>query len=257
MRITSLSNPRIKQLVRLASDSSQRRASGLFCVESRRELERALAAGLELIEVFVCPTVLRGLLDAEHVTEISEPVLRKVAYREKPEGLIAVLRAPVRRLEDLAWNGRELLLVCSGVEKPGNIGAMLRSADAAGATAVLIDSPDFDLYNPNCIRASTGAVFSTRVICAERESIRQSLREHGVKILAATPEAPAGYTEADLSGAVALVLGAEATGLAADWREAADLSVSIPQGGAVDSLNVSVTAALLMFEAVRQRSSGG
>jgi len=255
MRITSVTNPRIKELVRLRTDSAARRESGLFCVESLRELHRAQARGFKIEEVYHCPELLRGELHAGPVVEVSEPVLRKLAYRENPEGFVAVLRSPSRTLNDVRWDGRELLIVCSGVEKPGNIGAILRSADAAGITAVLIDSPTFDLYNPNCIRSSTGAVFSMTVVCTDRPSIAAALRDHGVRVIAATPQAPNLYTQADLRPPCAIVLGAEAAGLDPFWRDTAELAVQIPQRGSVDSLNVSVTAALLMFEAVRQRTT--
>jgi RNA methyltransferase, TrmH family len=252
-RISSPGNPRIKQLVRLQRRSSARRESGLFCVESQRELWRALDAGFELVEAFVCAELFTGSVDAPQVTHVSETVLRKVAYRQNPEGLVAIFRSRGLGLQDLAWNGSKLLVVCSGVEKPGNVGAILRSADAAGVAAVLIDSPDADIYNPNCIRASTGAVFSVPVVCASREAIRQTLSSQGVTIAAAAPEGAITYTDADLSGSIALVFGAEAAGLDPFWRVASDLAVRIPQRGTVDSLNVSVTAALMMFEAVRQR----
>jgi RNA methyltransferase, TrmH family len=242
-RISSPGNPRIKQLVRLQRRSSARRESGLFCVESQRELWRALDAGFELVEAFVCAELFTGSVDAPQVTHVSETVLRKVAYRQNPEGLVAIFRSRGLGLQDLAWNG----------SKPGNVGAILRSADAAGVAAVLIDSPDADIYNPNCIRASTGAVFSVPVVCASREAIRQTLSSQGVTIAAAAPEGAITYTDADLSGSIALVFGAEAAGLDPFWRVASDLAVRIPQRGTVDSLNVSVTAALMMFEAVRQR----
>lgn len=260
MRITSLTNPRVKELVRLQREASARRESGLFCVESLRELERARDAGFKIQELYLCPPVVEenGLecpIPRADGVEISRAVLEKVAYRQNPEGFIAVLRAKTATLEDVPADGRELMVICAGVEKPGNIGAILRSADAAGVAAVLIDNPAFDLFNPNCVRASTGAVFSVPVVCAEPRVLRDELKRRGVQIVAATPEATTPYARADLTRPTAFTLGAEAQGLDDFWRKAADTAVAIPQTGTVDSLNVSVTAALLMFEAVRQRGA--
>lgn len=250
--LTSLANPRVKRVVRLREQSGERRATGLFCVESRRELDRAAAAGFQVVDLYCCPELYRG--DApKDACRVTEPVLRKMALRENPEGLVAVVKARECSWHDVP-DGAGLFVVCGGLEKPGNIGAILRSADAAGAAAVLIDSPDFDVFNPHCIRASTGAVFGVPVVCDTRENLLAALRQRGVQIVAATPEAATPYTRADLKRPTAFVMGGEAEGLAPFWKEAADVKVSIPQRGTVDSLNVSVTAALLLFEAVRQRA---
>lgn len=252
MIITSVTNPRVKEIVRLQTKPSQRKRSGLFCVETERELERALAAGLQIVDGYVCPELYRGPM-AEGFTAVSEPVLRKIAYRENPQGLVVVMRAKTTPLGQAPRGG--MILVLSALEKPGNIGAILRSADAAGAGAVMIDQCDFDVFNPNTVRASTGAVFSLPIVCADRATLIDCLKQRGTKIVALSPDGSVDYTQAELGGEVALVLGAEAEGLDASWREAADVLVRITMRGTVDSLNVSVSAALVMFEAKRNKEN--
>ncbi|QNN21085.1 RNA methyltransferase [Planctomycetales bacterium ZRK34] len=247
--ITSVNNPRVKEIVRLQTKSSQRKRSGLFCVETERELRRAIAAGFQITDSYVCPELYRGQMPPAGYTVVSEPVLRKIAYRENPQGLVVVMRAKTTPLAQAPRDG--MIVVLSALEKPGNIGAILRSADAAGAGAVMIDQCDFDVFNPNTVRASTGAVFSLPIVCADRETLIDCFKQRGTKIIALSPDGSIDYTQADLGGDAALVLGAEAEGLDAAWRDAADLLVRIAMRGTVDSLNVSVSAALVMFEAVR------
>ena len=257
-QITSRSNPQVKQVVRLQTQSSARREAGRFCVETARDLQRLIAGGGRVVALFVCPEVMGHRaapadIDAP-VTHIARPVLEKMAYRESPEGMVAVAELPRRELADLEPGEAPLIVVCSGLEKPGNLGAILRSADAAGVDAVLIDDPACDLGNPNCIRASTGAVFALPIVCAAQTAVRGWLTEHGIAAVAASPDAQTPFTSADLTGGAAIVVGAEAEGLSEAWRRDADRTVRVPmRGRVVDSLNVSVTAALLMFEARRQR----
>ncbi|MEX2673610.1 MAG: RNA methyltransferase [Phycisphaeraceae bacterium] len=269
--ISSIHNDRVKAVARLQRQGRERRRRGLFCLEASRELERALAAGFEVAELYYVP----GWLEAntprhsmiEHgqkqggfVSEVSDAVLAKMAYRENPQGFVAVLRARTASLTDLATGRQKQAgktvggVVCSGLEKPGNVGAILRSAAAAGVGVVMVDRADFDIFNPNCIRASTGAVFSVPIVCADRDSIIAWLHEQQWKIVALSPEADRPYTQVDWQGDWAMVLGAEAEGLDAAWRAAADELVSIPlaEAGGVDSLNVSVAAAVVMFEAKRR-----
>lgn len=256
--ITSATNPKIKQVVRLQQQSRQRRVEQAFCVESERELLRALEAGCHVQQLFVCtqriasPQWLDTMRQAgAQVFDVTESVLEKIAYRQNPQGFVAVLDQRRASLDELRPDG--LLVVCSGLEKPGNIGAILRSADAAGAAGVLIDDPRFDLYNSNCIRASTGAVFTLPIVCEERAVLMDWLKESGVRLVAATPEAGSSPAEADLTGPVAMVLGSEAEGLDETWKQAADQCVALSMRGTVDSLNVSATAAVLLYEALRQR----
>jgi TrmH family RNA methyltransferase len=256
-RITSLNNDRIKDVVRLQRQSSARRETGLFCIEYDRDLQRAIDHGYAIRELYHCPAVgpLPDRIPADRVVEVNESVLAKLAYRENPEGFVAVLEARSATLDDLPDQRSPLFIICSGVEKPGNVGAVLRSADAAGASAVFIDSPDYDLFNPNCIRASTGAVFGLPVVRTDRDALRDWLAERSITTIATTPDAKLTYLAMNLRPATALVVGAEAEGLDEFWLNAADLTASIPMSGrAVDSLNVSITAAVLLFEAMRQRT---
>ncbi len=263
-RITSPSNPRVKTLARLQRQSSLRREAGAFCIETQRELSRALAGGFEVNEVYaLTDSVPPELSKGTQVIEVSPAVLDKITYRENPEGFVAVMADRRATLDALDIASPELILVASGLEKPGNLGAIMRSADLVGASALFIDVPPerVDLFNPNVIRASTGAVFSLPIVCAPPEELNDWLTGRGVLKLAATPEAVMSYTMLHLRGAVAWIVGSEAEGLGAFWREHADLAVSIPTpgsasgggGGAADSLNVAQCATVLLFETARQR----
>lgn len=260
-QLTSTANPRVKALVRLR-EPSERRRTGLFLLETAREMARALEAGYAVRELYVCADaavdealVERVAGSGGKILGITRPILDKITYRQNPQPMVAVAEAKPLQLEDLALGDDALVVVLTGLEKPGNIGAILRTADAAGVDAVLIDSADGDLYNPHCIRASTGAVFSVPVVCAEGPALREYLAAQGLTIVTASPEAGVAYTRAPLADAVAIVLGSEDQGLSAEWRAEADQPVCVPMFGEVDSLNVSVTAALLMYEARRQRAN--
>ena len=190
------------------------------------------------------------------VFEVSEEVYRKISYREGTEGVMAEVKVPERKLEGLELPENPLVMVLESVEKPGNLGAVLRSADAAGADAVLVCDPLTDLWNPNLIRASVGAVFTVPcVTCSSQEAI-DWLKARGIRILTAQLQDSSLYYDCDMTVGTALVMGTEATGLTPRWRQAADAHIRIPMLGALDSLNVSVSAAILLFEAVRQRQNG-
>ncbi len=255
--ITSPSNPKVKRLLALQQKSSERRERGLFVVEGRRELQHCIDAGFAVDSVFVCPALLSSAPEAgAKVFEVSEEVYAKIAMREGTEGVVAEVRMPERRLEDLALPENPLVMVLERVEKPGNLGAVLRSADAAGADAVLVCDPLTDLWNPNLIRASVGAVFTVPcVACSSQEAIPW-LKARGIRILTAQLQDSSLYYDCDMTVGTALVMGTEATGLTGQWRQAADAHIRIPMLGALDSLNVSVSAAILLFEAVRQRRNG-
>ena len=254
--ITSPSNPKIKRLLALQQKSSARREAGLFVVEGRRELQHCIDAGFEIDTVFYCPDFFSGQIAFEKKFEVSRPVYEKIAMREGTEGMIAEVRAKARRLEDLALPERPLVVVLESVEKPGNLGAVLRSADAAGVDAVLFCDPLTDLWNPNLIRASIGAVFTVPcVACSSAEAIA-FLKARGIRILTAQLQDSSLYYDCDMTVGTALVMGTESTGLTDVWREAADAHIRIPMLGRLDSLNVSVSAAILLFEAVRQRQNG-
>ena len=189
------------------------------------------------------------------IIEIPESLYRKVAYRESTEGIIAEVECKERRLEDLELSERPLVMVLESVEKPGNLGAVLRSADAARADAVIVCDPLTDLYNPNLIRASLGGIFTVPTVAATSEETIAWLQAHGIRILTAQLQDSSWYYETDMTGGTALVMGTESTGLTDVWRRAADAHIRIPMLGRLDSLNVSVSAAILLFEAVRQRNA--
>jgi len=267
-RISSLQNQRLKQLVRLR-DRRSRDESGLFLVEGYREVKRALDAGVKLPELYTGPEWFLGgnepaLIAAAaaggaQVFTLSKEAFAKVSYRDRPDGLLAVAPQWKRTLADLdaivggPGAAAPLLLIVEAIEKPGNLGTLLRGADAAGVGAVIVCDPVTDIFNPNVVRSSTGVLFAVPVIVAEGAAVRTWLRAHGIRAVATTPAAPAGYTDADLRGPLAVVMGSEQYGLSEFWLKESDLLVRIPMAGEADSLNVAMAAILTLFEAVRQR----
>lgn len=261
--ITSLQNGRVKRIVRLRS-ARARRELGLTVVEGAREVVRAVENGWQPVELWICPelggTLPRpdGRLSREgagrpEVFFCSGEVFRKMSYRDNPDGVLAAGPLAGKTLGELDLPEHPLVLVAERVEKPGNLGALLRTADGAGADAVIVCDPATDLNNPNVIRASIGTLFYLPVAKGSSEETIAWLKARGIRILAAVPDEDVVYTGADLTGAVAVVVGTEDEGLSYEWKEAADLNVRIPMLGKNDSLNVSVSAAVLLYEAVRQR----
>lgn len=260
--LASPSNPRIKAVARLR-DRRERESSGLTLVDGAREVRRALDAGVDVVEAFVCEPLLAGedarsaldTLVARHVpiTTTTEAAFGKLAFGERAEGLVAVVRPPSVDLADLRLAGDPLVVVVEGVEKPGNVGAVLRSADGAGADALIAASPRTDLANPNVIRASAGTIFTVPLAAAPSDEVLAWLREREIRIVAARVDADRLYTDTDLTGPLALVLGSETDGLTAAWRSDDIQTVRLPMYGIADSLNVSVSAAILLYEARRQR----
>ena len=249
--ITSVQNARIKHVVALQQKSSLRREEGLFVVEGQREIEHCIACGYEIVEMFVLNTL--NYTGDTPATLVSPQVYEKMAYRESTEGIIAVAKTRQHRLKDLSLKKNPLIVVLESVEKPGNLGAILRTAEAAGVDAVMICDPLTDLYNPNLIRASIGGVFSVPVaVCNSQECIA-FLKERKIRILTAQLQDSYDYYDYNMQESTAIVMGTESTGLTQQWREAADAHIRIPMLGRLDSLNVSVSAAILMYEAVRQR----
>ena len=252
--ITSVQNARIKHVVALQQKSSLRREEGLFVVEGQREIEHCIACGYEIVELFV----LDGLdVERDHFV-VTPQVYEKMAYRGSTEGVIAVAKCKDHTLStinyQLSTKNNPLVVVLESVEKPGNLGAILRTAEAAGIDALIVCDPLTDLYNPNVIRASIGGVFSVpTVVCNSNECIA-FLKEHQIRILTAQLQDSYEYYDYDMRHATAIVMGTESTGLTNIWREAADAHIRIPMLGRLDSLNVSVSAAILMYEAVRQRN---
>ena len=256
--ITSAQNPKIKFLLELQQKSQERRKSGLFVVEGRREIERCINNGYVVDTLFWCPEIFgeeEPRADGARIFQVSPDIYNKVAYRGGTEGVIAEVVARQLTLEDIKLQKRALVVVMESVEKPGNVGAVLRSADAANADAVIVCDPLTDLYNPNLIRASVGAFFSVPCVACTSEQCISWLKANGIQILTAQLQDSCYYYEADMARSTAIVMGTEATGLTDKWREAADSHIRIPMLGCGDSLNVSVSAAILMFEAVRQRIS--
>ena len=260
--ITSAQNPKIKTLLELQEKSKARRKEGLFVVEGRRELMHCIEAGYEPHAVFFCPEIISEA-DFKEVSsrcrcsffEIPQQLYDKVAYRGGTEGVIAELRCKDMSLEALKLKENPLVVVLEGVEKPGNLGAVLRSADASGVDAVIVCDPLTDMYNPNLIRSSIGAIFTVPVATATSEETISWLKAAGIKIYTAQLQDSEWYYDTDMKGGTAIVMGTEATGLTDCWRKAADAHIKIPMLGRLDSLNVSVSAAILMVEAVRQRNS--
>ena len=261
--ITSTQNAKVKHVVALQQKSALRRKEGLFVVEGRRELAHCLEAGYKVIECFILEDlerlenleILETLENLSPLFPVSPQVYEKMAYRGSTEGVIAVVREKQLSLDDLRLSSNPLVIVLERVEKPGNLGAVLRSADAAKADAVIICDPLTDLYNPNLIRSSIGAVFSVPCVACSSEACIAFLKARGIQILTAQLQDSSLYYDTDMRRGTAIVMGTESTGLTDQWRQAADAHIRIPMLGKLDSLNVSVSAAILLFEAVRQRQS--
>lgn len=254
--ISSTQNPKVKHLLALQQKSQLRRKEGLIVVEGARELGHCIDAGLKPKTIFYCPALFNidklSTNDAQLI-EVSQEVYDKIAYRGSTEGVIAIVPGHQLTLNELELGDNPLIIVLEGVEKPGNIGAVLRSADAAQATAVIVCDPLTDLYNPNLIRSSIGAIFTVPCVACSSDECIEFLKTNNITILTAQLQDSELYYNTDMRHGTAIVMGTEATGLTNAWREAADAHIRIPMKGALDSLNVSVSAAILLFEAVRQR----
>ena len=264
--LTSTANPRVAAAASLRDRRSRDRA-GLTLIDGAREVRRALEAGVEIPEAFVCEPLLAGpdartALDRLaaagipiHATD--ERVFARIAFGDRAEGIVAVARIPPLELARLVLPADPLIVVLEAVEKPGNLGAVLRSADGAGVDALIAASPRTDLFNPNAIRASAGTIFSVPLASADTAAVMSWLREHRIQTIATRVGAGSPYTQADLTGPVAIALGAETDGLTDAWSGPDVETVSLPMLGIADSLNVSVTAAILVYEARRQRGTAG
>ena len=256
--LSSVHNPKIKNLLALQQKSAERRRQGRFVVEGRREVQHCIEAGYEVESIFVLSSMPEALPAFPPTCSplcytVTPQVYERIAYRGSTEGVVAVVKARNLRLADLRLSNSPLVVVLERVEKPGNLGAVLRSADAAGADAVVVCDPLTDLYNPNLIRSSIGALFTVPTVACSSEECIAFFREHGIRILTAQLQDSSLYYDTPMTGGTAIVMGTESTGLTQQWREAADAHIRIPMLGRLDSLNVSVSAAILLFEAVRQR----
>lgn len=267
MEISSPSNPKLKYVVKLRS-CSMRESSGEMIVEGFRECRRALDNGYRPRAIFHCPDFyLKNENEPALVNECaklgaevytcSKQCFAKIAYKERPDGLLMVGPHVSVKLADLKLPENALVIVTEAIEKPGNLGTILRSADAGNASAVIVCDRTTDIHNPNVVRASTGTMFSVPIVEATSDEALAYLKAHGFKILAASPHAEKLHFEEDLTGNVAVALGAEQYGLTAKWMDGAELRVRIPMLGLADSLNVSAAATILVYEAVRQRIAKG
>ncbi|AXG74956.1 RNA methyltransferase [Flavobacterium arcticum] len=258
-QITSIQNPYIKQLVQLQDKAKARKQSGTFLIEGQREIMLATKGGYEIETVLFVPELLSEVevrqlagRTAEYI-EISKEIYQKLAYRDTTEGVIAVAKSKELSLGTLQLGKNPLVVVAEAPEKPGNIGALLRTADAAGVDAVIIANPKGDLYNPNIIRSSVGCLFTNNIATGATEEVIDYLKSNAINIYCATLQNSTSYHVQDYTLPTALVVGTEATGLTQEWRDAAKQNIIIPMHGEIDSMNVSVAAAILIFEAKRQR----
>lgn len=258
-QITSIQNSFIKSLVLLQEKSKARKQSGTFLIEGKREIELAIKGNYDIETILF----LRELVSENEVTkfskssvdviEINKEVYQKLAYRDTTEGIIAVAKTKSLLLSDLKLSKNPLLLVAEGIEKPGNIGAMLRTCDAAKIDAVILANPKTDFYNPNNIRSSVGCLFTNQIATGTTEEVIDFLKKNNIAIYSATLQNSTFYHTQDYTQPTALVVGTEATGLTQPWRDQATQNIIIPMQGEIDSMNVSVAAAILLFEAKRQR----
>ncbi len=266
LTLSSLQNPRIKQVLALR-ERRERETTNTFLIEGYRELLRATDAGWSVETLFVCPELFLGSNEESLIKRLTsggakrinctEAVFHKISYRDRPDGLLAI--APQRHLkfDDLKYKKEPLFIVAEAIEKPGNLGTILRSADAVGADGVIVCDRCTDIFNPNVVRASVGTLFTIPVVEAEGKETLQWLKQHGVTILAATPAAQAEFTQVDMRVPLAIAVGTEQLGLSKLWMEHASLQVRIPMMGVADSLNVAMATTLLMYEALRQRHAAG
>ncbi len=262
LSLTSLQNGQVKEAVKLQS-RRKRDDEGLFLIEGYRELSRAVQSGVKIQKLFICPSLFLGENEPELIEKIQDlggeildctpSVFEKISYRDRPDGLIAVAFKMSFSLEDLTLSENPLIVIAESIEKPGNLGSILRSADGVGADAVIVCDRCTDIYNPNVVRASVGTLFTRPVIEASGEETLKWLRQNDFRVVATSPVASATFTEADFSGPVAIAVGTEQLGLSTLWLNSSDIQVSIPMKGTADSLNVATATTLLLYEVLRQR----
>ncbi|OCB78120.1 TrmH family RNA methyltransferase [Flavobacterium crassostreae] len=257
-QIASIQNPFIKSLVLLQEKAKNRKQSGTFLIEGKREISLALKGGYTIESVLFYPEIC-SQTEAEKtapntpLVEINAAVFQKLAYRDTTEGILAVAQTKPMQLQDLQLSKNPLILIAEAPEKPGNIGALLRTADAANLDAVIIANPKSDLYSPNIVRSSVGCLFTNQIATGSTAEIIAFLKDQNINFYCATLQNATAYHTQDYTTPTALVVGTEATGLTQDWRDAANQNIIIPMQGEIDSMNVSVAAAILIFEAKRQR----
>jgi len=261
--ITSIVNQKIKDVVKLR-DSSFRHKNNLFIIEGCREISLALKAQISIKELYICRDFFKGRKEEEiialfknsnsSVYEVNSKVYEKIAYGNRREGLISVAQQPKYKLTDIQLTTNPFLVIAEGIEKPGNLGAILRSIDAAGFDGLIAVDSLTDIYNHNIVRSSIGTIFTKPIIRASSQELLEWLKKQKITIVCADPIGSSLYTSVDLNKPTALVLGSEKKGISSFWRKQASIIASIPMKGKADSLNVSATAAVFIFEALRQRS---
>ena len=265
-KISSVQNPKIKDIIALQEKSKERKTRGLFIVEGKRELNNCFEGGFSMDSIFFCEDYIKeqnilSICQNQIINDknglklysVSKNVYNKIAYRDRTEGVVAIIKENVHTLNDIRLGKNPLILILESVEKPGNLGAVLRTADAAGVDAILICDPLTDLYNPNLIRASIGGIFTKQVVTCTSQEAYSWLKANHISILTAQLQDSEYYYDTDMTVSVAIVLGTESKGLTKFWKDASDTRICIPMLGKLDSLNVSVSAAILCYEAVRQR----
>jgi len=255
--ITSPSNALIKQVVKLKSSHARKKA-GTIVIEGRAELELALKAQIEINTLLMDTTLTQGKgwlhqLKGLNTQYVSTEIFKKISSREHPDGFLGLAKPRYYNFDRIILNETPLLIVLEAVEKPGNLGAILRTAEAAGVDAVLVCDPRTDIYNPNVIRSSLGTVFSQQIVVCQTDEAIKWLRDKNINVYATTPDAGKNYFDSDFKRAAAIVIGTEHEGLSQEWLEAADEKIKITMVGKIDSLNASVSAAIVVFEAIRQR----
>ncbi|NND62324.1 MAG: RNA methyltransferase [Flavobacteriaceae bacterium] len=259
-QITSVQNPLIKQVLLLSEKSRERKKQGLFVIEGQREISLAICGGFEIKTLLFCAEILESEVtsfttDHAEIIEISREVYEKLAYRGSTEGILAIAKTKETGLDQLTFQKKNpLILIAEAPEKPGNIGALLRTADAANLDAVIIANPKTDLYNPNIVRSSVGGLFINQIASGSTKEVIAYLQENNIGVFCAALQASKPYIECDFTQAAALVVGTEATGLSEDWLNNSTQNIVIPMQGQIDSMNVSVAAGILIFEAKRQRN---
>ncbi|MDR2539435.1 MAG: RNA methyltransferase [Chlamydiales bacterium] len=260
--ITSMQNSKVKLALQLANRRTRNRTN-FFLIEGYRELTRAVQARVKVVSLFICPALFLGTnekalieqmkQDRIFVDHCSESVFKKISYRDRPDGLIAIAEQMHDPLDSISLSPAAFVVIAEAIEKPGNLGTILRSADAAGVDGVIVCDRCTDIYNPNVVRASVGTVFTTSVVEATSQEVLHLMRANQIRVVAATPSASQEFTEADLTGPIAIAVGTEQLGLSDFWMKQADICVRIPMHGVADSLNVATATTLLLYEVIRQR----
>ena len=264
LKITSSQNPQVKDAVKL-QNRQKREQTGLFLIEGYRELSRAVKGGVTIQKLFICPELFLGENEEVLINSIEGDVLEcipsvfeKLSYRDRPDGLLGIGVQMHTSLGVLKakMSANPLLVIAEGIEKPGNLGSIMRSADGVGADGVIVCDRCTDIYNPNVVRASVGTLFTLPVVEASGAEVYEWLKAHKIQVVATSPAATVEFTEADLRGPVAIVVGTEQLGLSEMWLNASDIKVSIPMKGVADSLNVATATTLMLYEVLRQRKLG-